>query len=373
MSDKNVLVLFYDRKDKLRPAQIEGKEWALVDAIKLGFAGTAIKYTVRTASPRHEPWLVQYFMNEKKYDAMLIVGGLSCSLDIPNMLMEELYDNREIRMAPRDWKNAVIEENHLEGKITQKHEIKITEQHLKSNYFDQERRIPIIGIPTADPYTYGEIAFASMLMSSRPSEAACVGVEQGYQGAKLVTRVLTNEWNDVKIIVPEKNRNSKGAGYGICPILDKEFKPYEDCGITFNPEAFNDYRHNPLKPWKPKPNVLHICVYDDFTQLKEISELTDFVIGVAHFDDQEFAPGGKIDFRNFVKRASELSNVIHVRPAVPENAAKFAAQCLALHSYEKKIPGKDKTETVWLKPSRFPDLRRKKSWPNVQEFLKTLE
>ncbi len=369
----NVLVLFYDRKDQLRPAQVEGKEWTLADAIKLGFAGTGVGYTVRTASPRHEPWLVQYYMNEKKYDAMLIVGGLSCSLDIPNMLMEELYDNREIRMAPRDWKSAVIEESHLEGKIMQRHEIKISEQHLKSNYFDQERRIPVLGIPTADPHTYGEIAFASMLMSSRPSEAACVGVEQGYQGAKLVTRMLTNKWNDIKVIVPEKNNAFRGTGYGICTMLDKEFKSYEDCGISFGVETWNDYRPTPLKPWTPKPNVLHICVYDEFTQLKEVSELADFVIGVAHFSDKDVAPEGKIDFKHFVKKASEFSNVIHVRPAVPENAAKFAAQCLALHSYQKKIPGQDKTETVWLKPSRFPDLRRKKSWPNVQEFLKTLE
>ena len=381
MSEKTALVLFYDQKDMDRPVSVEGKPVKLFDAVQRGF-GSGVKYDIGVASPRHEPWLVQWYMNQRKYDGIMVVGGLSCSLDIPNMLMEELYDNPSINVvAPRDWEDAEIPEMEggkpkmYEGKPVT-HAVRIPPGQIGSKYWKQERRVPILGVPTTDPFTNGEIAFASMVMSSRPSEAACVGVDQGYQAARLMARMLTNDWNDVRITTSQGLK--KGIAYDISRLLNKEFKPYEDCNISFGTYPAGDYTAGPIserevgKIWKPPTNRLHVCTYGDFGELEAISGMTDFVIGVGNLEEKTNSPGGEIDFQKFVEQAAKFNNVVHVRPGVAENAAMFVAQCLSMHPYKRKKEGEvEKEELVWLKSRRFQELRRKKSKANVERFLKS--
>jgi len=321
---KNVLALFYDKKDRDR--EVNGAR--LEDEIKRGFKGTGINYNIRTASPKHEPWLAQAYMNERKYDGIITVAGLSCTLDVPNMLMEELYDNKELNIASRDWPE-------------------LGNKKAKSKYYLQERPVPIIGVPTKDPHTNGELAFASMLMSSRPSSAACVGVEQGYQATQLMSKILTNEWINVNVILPPwESKESKEIGMNLISLLDSEFTPFDDDQVSFGLES----RLESERKARTDKNTLLVCVYENTDQLYELSE-SDCVIGIYSPRKQN------IDFGSFVDEINTLDNVIHTRAGVGENAAMFVAHCIHISHPN-------------LKPSRFTALRRKKSEEHVKEYLR---
>jgi phosphoribosylcarboxyaminoimidazole (NCAIR) mutase len=375
MNDKKVLVLFYDAKDRERELNRGSEPRTLEEDVKEGF-GPGVSYEIRTASPRHEPWLILEYMNEQKYDGIIVVAGLSCSLDIPNMLMEQLYDNQRVPIKPRDWQNVTFRRKNFHGdEITdEKGQIKpfkaSIDDTIESVYFQQQRPVPIIGVPTADPLTYGEFALASMLMSSRPSSAACVPVERGYQAARLMTALLTTPWKELVIVMPDKGATayeSDGTpkirtpghhiGWETTQLLDKEFTPYEDAKIPFHHESSAEYARQFITgktvDKKPPENRLHICIYDGFEQIEDMNNLTQLTIGVYLPNE-----GRKADFREFNHRISQgLENVLHTRIGVSENAAVLAAHALFIANPK-------------LVPSRFSSLRQKKSQANVEEFLK---
>ncbi len=378
MNDKKVLVLFYDKKDREREVENTVEPRTLEEDIKEAFKETGVKYEIRTASPRHEPWLILEYMNEQKYDGIIVVAGLSCSLDIPNMVMQQLYDNQHIPIKPRDWQNVTFKRKDFHGnEITDEHGQTRTfkasiDDMIKSVYFQQQRSVPIIGVPTADEHTYGEFAFASMLMSSRPSSAACVPVGKAYQAAVLMSRLLTTPWNEVVTVMPDKDAKeyekdgmpkirSKGhqLGWEVTQLLDKEFTPYEDGKIPFHHESYADYMRQFMTgdtvDKRPPANRLHVCIYNDFFQLEDMNKLSEAIIGV-------YLPpkGQKVNMLEFSKRiaiGTKLENVLHSRMGVSENAAVLAAQALFIANPN-------------LKPSRFTSLRQKKSQGNVEEFLK---
>jgi len=351
-TEKNVLVLFYDQKDRER---MVGSS-TLEDAIAHGFEGTEVGYAIRTASPRHEPWLVLEYANEAKYDGIIVVAGMSCSLDIPSMLMEQLYDNERVPIRPRDWQNATLGDKIVSINDT-----------IESKYFQQQRPLPIIGVPTWDEYTDGIIAFGSMLMSSRPSGAGCVKINGGYQAAQNMARLLTTKWKDVKILTPDKfdlnipkEQNKPGAilGYDICNLLDSDFKPYDDAKIEYGHDHILNYFSNLKTQNKEKADldVLHVCVYNDFSELEKISKIASTVIAV-YVPDQQRETFGINKFTQFANYASRgPDNVIHSRVGVGENATVLVAH--ALYAAHPK-----------LQPSRFTSLRMKKSAGNITEFL----
>jgi len=380
--DKNILVLFYDRKDMKR--EIRGQS-TLEDEVKRGF-GEGVKYHIRTASPRHEPFLVQTFMNgyrpdkngtlvdeSVRYDGMIIVGGLSCSLDIPNLMMQDLYDKPEIEIAPRDWKNTTFIETDKDGKPLKTYKINL-HGVMKSKYH-LALPIPIIGVPTQDPSTDGEIALGSMMMSSRPSEAACVGIDQTYQAARLMSRIMKNTWNNVSIIIPhDYPGDDRNVGYKICSSvckqLDAKFEAYKDDRIGYGPKAFADFMRH-MDEEEPSDQTLHVLVYDTFGKLKQADNAVDFLVAIyAPYTskDIQIEKDGKKDFVRveepektpidslFVKETSGLEHTIHSRTSIGENAGVFIARCLYV-SHPK------------LKAAHWEDKRRERSWPNIKSAM----
>jgi phosphoribosylcarboxyaminoimidazole (NCAIR) mutase len=372
--EKDVLVLFYDRKDMSRI--VGSPQRSIVDDLQEGFKGTGVKATIRTASPRHEPWLALEYFNEKKYDGIIIVGGMTCSLDVPHGLMEQLYDNKELNLKPRDWQNAEFERK-ATGKVQLlpsgsgklKYHVSI-EDTLDSKYHGQQRPVPMIGLPVKDRFSKGEFALASMIMASRPSSAAAVGIEQGYEAAQMMSTLLNTTWKEVKIVAsdmtyeqretrdtPEKLSPVHNVARDVCKVIDEAFKPYDDDRIPFGAFAVADYlrqlSQGDLKPRPALSDVLHVCVYDDFSDLERIASVANLVIGV-------YVPKRDLDFRHFCSASHEYRNVIHTRIGSGENAAVLTAH--ALYSTHPK-----------LKPSRFTQLRRSKSEMNVEIFLEIMK
>jgi len=183
-------------------------------------------------------------------------------------------------------------------------------------------------------------------MSSRPSSAACVGVEQGHQAAQLMARILTNQWNEVHILVPN---TSTGKGYDIgtdmAKLIDEGFDVYGEDKIPYGVRNFGEYMQGTVDH-----GALHVLIYDKFSELQELDSQARAVIAVR-------IPDGTIDFRQFVEETSTLQNTVHTRAGVGQNAAMFVAHCLYI-SHEN------------LKPKRFTDVRRRKSGPNVEEYLR---
>src|SRR5574341_739469 len=271
-NEKNVLVLFYDRKDKARPITVN-REGTLVDErvekaagrdvfyttlgseIERGFKYSGVKATIHTASPSHDPALVKLILNRYKendgvkYDGIVVVAGLSCTLDMPRMLLEEFYNNETVRVKSVDLGLDV---------------------ELKSNYFGQAKRIPFIGVPTKDASSNGHRAFFSMIEATSPRDTVCTGIEHGHAAAKLMTRMLTNQWNYVSIIVPNM---VSGLGYETGLVVKAEldqwlaefFKPQQDPVVQFGLISFKDFMSGPkredfLTQWKPPSNILPVCI-----------------------------------------------------------------------------------------------------------------
>jgi len=355
--EKHVLVLFYDSKDMTRTVK-PGR--TLADDITEGFKETNVKYTMRTASPRHEPWLALEYFNEHKYDGIVVVAGMSCSLDVPHQLMDQLYDNQKLQFKPRDWQGAEFERKDA---TKLKYRVNI-EDVIESNYHGQERPVPIIGVPTKDSITDGENALFSMLMLSRPSSGACVGIEQGYSAARLISGLLNTPWDEVRIIASDTRKEKeapRGEDEVLSPvhrvardmntILNEAFKVFDCAKIAHGYHAISDIGRsgNVLGAGK---NPLFACVYDDFKDLEKVARECNGkpVIGI-------YVPRGKIRFHAFAEAIAPFDNVIHTRVGAAENAAIVAAH--ALYAANPK-----------LVPSRFTFLRRNKSEQNVEEFLK---
>ena len=350
MSD--VLVLFYDRKDKVRPA---GKA-TLEDEIKRGFEGTDVEYDIHVASPSHTPWLARNWMNEKKYDGILIVAGLACSLSVPKARMQELYENEFINLGHHECPE-------IENKI------------VPSKYFKQERHVPILGVPTKHQQDVdGHLAFESMLMESSPSSAMCVGVEQGYQAARLMSKIVSNTFSEVKILVPydtpSNANNDEFDGenerkYGptfpiakkICRMLDLEFKVWEQGNIGFGRDKIGHYEWSleTFAGGNADDKVLLVVVYDNFDQIRRVDKFAKFMIGVYAHEEPS-------DLNKLVYVANSLENVVHVRPGISGNAGMTIVQGLYNARNEK---GKPKLN----EESFFTKLRKDKSKENFEEFL----
>jgi phosphoribosylcarboxyaminoimidazole (NCAIR) mutase len=372
MSDeKNVLVLFYDKKDREHLVEVNGRKRTLEEEIVCGFEGTNVNYKIRTASPRHDSWMVLEYFNEHRYDGIIIVAGLSCSFDMPGYLMETLADNQKIHIQPRDWQKVELTRPGPDGK-TEKYTVSINHT-IESKYFHRHRTVPIIGVPVYDPITAGDTAFSSMLMASRPSDAACVPIGHARQAAQLTARLLTTPWREVKILVPdtrvieydqETGRPkicSPGfqVGRDIGNLLDEAFTPFEDDKIPFGYQNYDDYIRELMKPdfvlKKADQNVLHVCVYDRLAQIQEMSKLTDLIIGVC------IPAPGRVDMYGFNDVVSHgLENVIHSRIGVGDNATMLVAH--ALYASHPK-----------LEPARFTTLRRLKRMPNFLDCLQIMQ
>ncbi len=359
--EKHVLVLFYDSKDMTRTVK-PGR--TLADDITEGFKGSDVKYTMRTASPRHEPWLAIEYFNEHKYDGIVVVAGMSCSLDVPHQLMDQLYDNEKLHLKPRDWQGAEFERKDV-GKL--KYRVNI-DDIIDSKYHGQERPVPIIGVPTKDNITDGENALFSMLMLSRPSSGSCVGIENGYSAARYMSKLITTPWDEVLIIASDTNvvkPSSKSEDEVLSPVhqvardisqtLDNAFRAYDDARIPYGYHSISEFdwtfrsdSHTSLGVGK---QPLYVCVYDNFADLKRVAThaSSDPVIGV-------YVPRDKVNFSDFAKAIAPFENVVHTRIGVAENAAIVAAH--ALYAANPK-----------LAPSRFTFLRRNKSEQNVEKFL----
>ncbi len=368
--DKHVLVLFYDSKDMVRSSGINK---TLVEDVNEGFKGTGVRYTIRTASPRHEPWLALEYFNERKYDGIIVVAGMSCSLDVPHGLMDQLYDNQRISIKPRDWQGAEFERKATgkaqilkPGNEKLKYRVNI-EDVIESKYHGQERPVPIIGVPTKDDITEGENALFSMLMLSRPSSGACVGIEQGYSAANLMSLLINTPWDEVRIIASnttivkpapssedEKLSPVHRVARDMSRTINEAFDVFGDAKIPHGYHAINDLARSGNVVGAGK-EPLYACVYDDFRDLEEVAKETGGkpVIGV-------YVPKGKISFQKFAEAIAPFDKVIHTRVGAAENAAIVAAQ--ACYAANPK-----------LKPSRFTFLRRKKSERNVEEFLRLWE
>ena len=337
MDSKRVLVLFYDQKDRERKVR-SGK--TLEEEVERGFAWADLDYDLRTASPQHEGWLVRACMNAKKYDAIVSAGGLSCSLDLARIIIEELYDRETVHISPRDWKEVKARKEGSEIVLSEYGDETITiEENQPSLYFRQERPVPIIGLPTSDDVTEGVVAFSSMVMSGRPSSAACVGVDQGYAVGQLVSGILNNSWTGIQFAVDRMQGPAYNLACAAVELLDKEFRPYEDGRVHFSVCP-----HDELKI-----ETLPVVFYENFSELRDIACKHPFIIGV-------HIPSGRLDFTEFVRNTHGLENVVHTRPGVGENAAIFAIQCLYFSNPS-------------LKPSRFVALRRQKSLPHVKAYL----
>lgn len=381
MPEKNVLVLFYDRKDMERPITVN-REGTLVDEqverkagrdvfqttlgseIERGFRYSGVKATIHTASPSHEPWLVKEIFNRYKendsirYDGIIIVAGLSCTLDMPRMLMDELYNYETVRAESTEWTEKVT---------------------MKSNYFGLPRRIPIIGVPTKDASSNGHRAFFSMIEASGPRDAVCVGVEHGYAAAHLMSRMLTNQWDDVAIIVPYMSASAQyKIGLELKKELDEWFDPFINCDVKLGLTSFSDFVRGPkredLSDWNPPSNILPVCIYSDISELRKINGISDFVIGVSALEKQ-------VSDEQFVKEATGLDHVLHARTQHGVNPANFVARCLSMHPYtlqrydhvrDEKTGITEKKpkppETVWLNPDSFGKRRTEKSRPNVEAY-----
>lgn len=336
-TQKRVLVLFYDGKDRQRLVRAGA---TLEAEVRRGFEGTSVACDLRTASPQHEGWLVRAYMNAEKYDAVISAGGLSCSLDLARMCMEELYDCESIHISPRDWKGVKAKkENGL--LVLNKHgEKTITiEETQASRYFKQERPVPIIGLPTSDDLTEGVVAFSSMVMSGRPSSAACVGVDQGYAAGQLVAKMLNNSWTGIQFIVRKLGGPAYMLASAAVELLNNELKAYDDGQLPFQVCTFGER----------KDGTLPVLFYEQFGDLRLLARKEPVVIGA-------YVPENTLSFETFVQNVQAVQNVIHTRPKVGENAAMFAAQCLYFSNPK-------------LKPCRFVELRREKSFPHVQEYL----
>ncbi|MBS3125022.1 hypothetical protein J4211_02090 [Candidatus Woesearchaeota archaeon] len=337
MDEKRALVLFYDHKDRERQVRAGA---TLEAEVRRGFEGTGIACDIHTASPQHEGWLVRAYLNAAKYDVVISAGGLSCSLDLARMCMEELYDSETIHISPRDWKGVKVKRE--EGKLILKEYADQTitiEKTESSRYFKQERPVPIIGLPTSDDLTDGVVAFSSMVMSGRPSSAACVGVDQGYAAGQLIAKMLNNSWNGIQFVVHQMHGHAYDLGCSAVALLNQEFKAYDDGKIPFEI----------CTPPELRKNTLPVVFYENFNDLRAVARKEPFIIGV-------HVPSGRLNFTEFVKNTHGIENVIHTRPGVGENAAMFAVQCLYFRHPK-------------LKPSRFVDLRRARSLPHVQEYL----
>lgn len=359
--EKHVLVLFYDSKDMTRTVK-PGR--TLADDITEGFKETNVKHTMRTASPRHEPWLALEYFNENKYDGIVVVAGMSCSLDVPHQLMDQLYDNQKLHLKPRDWQRAEFEKKDA-GKT--KYRVNI-DDIIDSKYHGQERPVPIIGVPTKDSITDGENALFSMLMLSRPSSGACVGIEQGYSAAKCISKLITTPWDEVlivasdtKVVTPASKSEEEilssvhKVARDISQTLDKAFRAYDDAKIPYGYHSVSDFewafRSDSQSSLGIGKKPFYICVYDNLADLKRISNMwsNDPVIGV-------YVPRTKVNFSDFAKAIEPFENVVHTRIAIAENAAIVAAH--ALYGANPK-----------LATSRFTFLRRNKSEQNVEKFL----
>lgn len=365
MSDQNVLVLFYDIKDALRTITINN-EGRIVDEternvgrdvfkttlgaeIVRGFQHGGIKYHVRIASPSHEPWLVKQIFNRHrendgiKYDGIVAVAGLSCTSDMPRMLMDELYNNEYVQADSVDWDEKT---------------------KMKSKYFGQARPVPIIGVPTKDSHTNGHRAFFSMIEVSSPRDAVCVSVEHGYAAAQLMKHLLSNQWNNVRIIVPS---TSSGIGYRIGLELKKElddwFKPFESCKVEFGLTSYSDFVRGPkrddLSDWKSPPNILPVCIYEDLSELRRINTMAECVIGVSALER-------KLRDEEFVKEITGLGRVLHARSYNGVNPANFVVQCLSMHPYLVGEKGHEKE--VWLNADSLRTRRTEKSRDNVEGY-----
>jgi hypothetical protein len=169
-----------------------------------------------------------------------------------------------------------------------------------------------------------------------------------------MTKILTNRWKEVHILTPKVGA-AHAVGVSLVRLLDDEFRPYDDEKIQFwvsDDELYaTDVNAGRIKP----EESLHVVIYDDPSQLAAWDRKADVVIGVyAPFDDTQ---PREIDFRQFVNDTQGLEHVIHTRVGVGENAAMFVAECLYISHPN-------------LKPNRFDALRRKKSTPRVEEFLR---
>ena len=337
MSD--VLVLFYDDKDRQRPV---GKS-TLEDEIKRGFAETKVNYDIQVASPSHTSWLAKFWMNEKKYDGILVVAGLACSLSVPYSAMQDLYKNDTLVIGDPDWPE-------IDKKI------------VPSKYYNQQRHVPILGLPTRHAQDDGELAFKSMIMESSPADAMCVGIEQGYQAARFMSKLVNNEFKEVKLIIPNKTGVYNRAAHNVNKLLNLEFKVWDqgksDDKIWFSPpEPMIDYLRR-FENFKEKyDNILPVVFYDEFSQIQEIDKVAEFIIGV-------YFPEGEPNWKHLAHVAlhsTQLEHVVHVRPT-EENVAMAIAQYL-YHARNKKGELKLKEE------SYFRNRRREKARLNVEKLL----
>lgn len=339
MSD--VLVLFYDDKDRQRPV---GKS-TLEDEIKRGFNETKISYDIQVASPSHTPWLAKFWMNEKKYDGILVVAGLACSLSVPYSSMQDLYKNETIVIGDPDWPE-------IDKKI------------VPSKYYNQQRHVPILGLPTRHAQDDGQLAFKSMIMESSPSDAMCVGIEQGYQSARLMSKLIKNEFREVKLIIPDQTGMYNRAAHHVNKLLNLEFKVWDqgkpEDKIWFPPPVpIADYLRRVETFKENYDNVLPVVFYDDFSQIKEVDKVAEFIIGV-------YCPQDEPNWEHVARLAlssAQLEHVIHVRPSTEENAAMAVAQCL-YNSRNKK------GDLKLTQASYFRQRRRDKAMTNVEELLK---
>ena len=389
MKEKNVLVLFYDEKDKKRrialneqgsvvKEEIERKagrgvyETTLGAEFVRGFCDGKVNATFLQASPSHEPWLVKRIFNRyvegddaPPYDGIIVVAGLSCTSDMPRMLMDELYNEETVSAKSVDWDKNVT---------------------MKSKYFGRARYVPIIGVPTKDQHTNGHRAFFSMIEVSSPRDAVCVGIEHGYAAAQLIDRMLSNQWNRVRIIVPSMTSGGLAyqTGLAVKKELDEWFDPEWfklDGGLVeFGLVSFGDFIKGPNKEeldhWRPSPNILPVCIYDDIDQLRKLNSISDCVIGVSALEQ-------KLIDEQFVEEITDLDHVLHSRSYKGENAAMFVAQCLSMHPYKKtvkeQVPDEEKsgqmktvekTKEVWLNAEHFRKKRMERSRLNVEAYAK---
>lgn len=343
MTEKKVLVLFYDKKDAELVVERKGVRRTLEEDVRSGFQ-KGVKYDIGIGSPFHQKEVVLAYMGEQKYDAIIPVAGLSCSQDALNMLMEQLMDNEKISIRSRRIRGELV-----------------------SLYFGQQVSVPIIGVPTRDDFTDGAMAFLSMLMASSPSSAGCVALERGAQAARLVGHMLTNKWTDVKVVVPDMRiiQNESGeqpairspgheAGIRVVATLNEAFDVYGDAGISFGVVDFASYMRQTAG--SPESSTLHVCIYHDMQQLRELSKLAPLVIAA-------YVPGSqRIHYAEFVEAVQDgLENVIHTRVKSTgersgENAGVLAAQALYASNPN-------------LKPARFTELKRQKSEANVSRLI----
>jgi hypothetical protein len=144
-------------------------------------------------------------------------------------------------------------------------------------------------------------------------------------------------------------------------MLDTAFTPFEDAKISFGYESIDNYLRGLALGSEPRYRVgrsqartLHVCVYETFDQLVEVSKTAELVIGV-------YAPprGPRTDLLTFNDIVSSigggLENVIHSRIGKGENAVFLVA-----HGLYASNPT--------LKPERFEEYKRDKHKEPVERF-----